>query len=598
VGRVHLLRSAVFLLAGLSLLPLRSRGQECPAGRISYIFIDNRSIFDTGSLAPDTRFLWAYRLANKLHYRTREEFIRRELLFKTGECLDTLLLAETERLLRAYSFIARADVFAVPQPDGTQHVVVDTQDEWTTKFDLGLEFEDGFRFTGVSLAEENLLGRGMLLRVFYEEDRERQDLGLELGTPRLLGTRWDGRLSLGQTRTGNFIEESLYYPFVGEVGRLAGRQSFLRRETLFSYVLPDDPLHTNLLLPFVDRRWDLVGGFRLGRPGNLTVLGAGVSGESVRFGRDPLDVEVVRRRDYSETDPATPEQLQEILPQIQERTATRINFFLGQRNLRFIQRRGLDALKGIQDVQVGTEVVVGIGRALTVTGRDGEELPDDIHSQLSLFAGGASEEWTVNAQARVEARQVYPGKGRGREWKDIFGEADAFFYWQPAAQPEHTVLFRISATGGWDVETPFQLTLGGQEAVRGYREEAFPGSRRVVLTWEDRLYLPWPAPELFDFGLSIFADIGHMDPGDVPFGVSSGWKSAIGAGIRFGLPPGTGNMARIDLAMPLESKVQLKDLVLRVSLQEVLGLLPGVRDSQLIRSLRNGVRPTIIALPW
>ena len=54
-----------------------------------------------------------------------------------GECLDTLLLEETERLLRGYRFIGDADVFAIPQPDGTQHVNIYTRDEWTTKVDLG-----------------------------------------------------------------------------------------------------------------------------------------------------------------------------------------------------------------------------------------------------------------------------------------------------------------------------------------------------------------------------------------------------------------------------------------------------------------------------
>jgi len=598
LGRYSLLRSTALLLALQALLPLASRGQECPEGRISYIFIDNRSIFDTSELSEDTRFLWAYRLANKLHFRTRKTFIRKELLFKTGECLDTLLLSETERLLRGYGFIARSDVFPVPQADGTQHVVVDTQDEWTTKVDVGLEFDNGFRFKGVSLAEENFLGRGMLLRFFFEEDREQQDLGFELQTPRVMGTRWDARLSLGSTRTGDFFEESLFYPFVGEVGHLGGRQSFLRRETLFSYALPRDPEYTHLLLPFLDRRWDLVGGIRLGEPGNLTVLGAGISGESIQFGPYPFQAELVRQNDFASTTSVSGPYLEEILPQVRERTATRINFFLGQRNLRFVQRRGLDALKGIQDIQIGTEVFLGVGRALEASGEGGRNLPNDLHIQGSVFAGGAWDQWIINAQGRMEARQVSPGRGQGRAWKDVFGEGDAYIYWQPADRPDHTVLFRLSLAGGWEVESPYQLTLGGPESLRGYREEALPGGNRVVLTWEDRMYLAWPAPELFDFGLSIFADLGHINPGDVPFGVDSGWRTSLGAGIRFGLPPGTGNMARIDLAMPVGPRAQLKDLVIRVSLKEVLGLLPGVRDPQLIRSLRNGVRPSIIALPW
>ena len=91
--------------------------------------------------------------------------------------------------------------------------------------------------------------------------------------------------------------------------------------------------------------------------------------------------------------------------------------------------------------------------------------------------------------------------------------------------------FRASGAGGWSAQTPFQLTLGGRDMVRGYRSEAFPGSQRAVFSLEDRIYLPWPAPGLFDFGLSLFLDVGQIRAGEAPFGVDSGWRAAAGAGI-------------------------------------------------------------------
>jgi hemolysin activation/secretion protein len=163
---------------------------------------------------------------------------------------------------------------------------------------------------------------------------------------------------------------------------------------------------------------------------------------------------------------------------------------------------------------------------------------------------------------------------------------------------DHTLLLRLSGAGGWSLTAPFQLTLGGRHAVRGFGDEEFPGSRRLLVSVEDRLYLPWPAPELFDFGLSLFVDLGHMHAGEVPFGMNSGWRAALGGGIRFGLPPGTTTMTRIDLALPLGRKVSPKDLILRVSLRELLGILPGFRDEQMLRSLRSGMRPDIVSPPW
>jgi len=255
-------------------------------------------------------------------------------------------------------------------------------------------------------------------------------------------------------------------------------------------------------------------------------------------------------------------------------------------------------LRGIQDIQAGTEVFIGLGRAVGVTGEGGRTLPDDLHGQISVFAGAAWDGWTFNAQINAEGRQVDAQGGQEGRWEDVFGEADAYLYWQPPALANHTLLFRVSAAGGWTVQTPYQLTLGGFQAVRGFSDQAFPGGRRIIMTLEDRIYLPWPAPQLFDFGLSFFADLGHIQPGDVPFGVDSGWRSAIGGGIRFGLPPGTRAITRIDVAAPVGPDAQIKDIILRINLQEILGILPGFRDAQLLRSLRSGVRPTVISSPW
>jgi hypothetical protein len=115
----------------------------CPGGRISQLFIDNHSIFDPEELADERRFRWAYEIVNTLHVRTRPRFIRRELLFGVGSCYDAELLEESERLLRLYPFIANADVFGLRQPDGSWHVVVDTQDEWTTKLNLAMRWDGG-----------------------------------------------------------------------------------------------------------------------------------------------------------------------------------------------------------------------------------------------------------------------------------------------------------------------------------------------------------------------------------------------------------------------------------------------------------------------
>lgn len=588
--------SLLLLFGLLSLPPPGIGGQQCAQGKISYIFVDNRSVFSTQEMDPDDPFLWAYELANALHVRTREDFIRNEVLFRAGECLDSLRLAETERLLRGYRFIRQADVFSLEQPDGSQHVVVDTQDEWTTRFDLGIRLDEGLKLFGFRITEENFLGRGMRLRLFLDQEREQQDVGMEFFTPRIMNTRWDGRLAAGTTRNGNFFEEGIMYPFAGEVGRIAARQSFMWRESLMSYSMGRDPEHSNLLLPFLDQRADLALGGRVGRPGNLTVFGLGLSRESLKFRRFPDNVELISKGDYSRTDPADSAAVAAVAGQALSRTANRITLFLGQRNLAFVKRSGLDAFDRIQDVQIGTEIFFGVGRAIRASGQGEETNPDDLHAQGTLFFGEVWPEWTVNSHLALEGRRVYGEEGGPDRWEDVFGEGDLYLYWQPRDLENHTFLFRASGAGGWSVRTPFQLTLGGRTGVRGYRMEEFPGGRRLIFTLEDRIYLSWPFPEIFDFGLSFFADLGTIRAAEAPFGRHSGWRGSVGAGVRFGFPPGTSKLARVDLALPLGHRSQLKDLILRISLEELLGLLPGIRDQQLLRSLRAGLHPHSLTL--
>ncbi|MEQ9570213.1 MAG: hypothetical protein RLN75_08505, partial [Longimicrobiales bacterium] len=134
------MRSTPVLCLALALGPLAGAAQEtCPDGRVTRVFVDNRSIFDLDELegAP---FQWAYRLANRLHYRTRPSFLRREILLAPGDCWDPFLAADSGRLLRRLGFIARSDVYGVRQPDGNWHVIVDTQDEWTTVVEVGGRF--------------------------------------------------------------------------------------------------------------------------------------------------------------------------------------------------------------------------------------------------------------------------------------------------------------------------------------------------------------------------------------------------------------------------------------------------------------------------
>ncbi|MBI4539780.1 MAG: hypothetical protein HY704_09775 [Gemmatimonadetes bacterium] len=574
------------------------RAQQCPGGRISHIFIDNHSIFDTSDPSLHERLRWAYELANRLHVSTRPEFIARELLFGEGDCFNELRLQESERILRGYPFISQVDVFPVEQDDGTRHVVVDTHDEWSTKIDLRVAFEDGLRFDGLEITEENVAGTGQATTVFYRERKEVRDFGLSWSTPQLLATRWDAQLIFGETRVGTLFEQGILYPFVGELGRWAFRERYRRHELFFAYAL-DARRHGRLshaLLSLERRSLDLTLAARIGRPGNLTILGAGIGHERLGFPGFPGSARVVVNGEFDRTEPASMPVLAAMADQATEVSGTRVNLVLGQRNLRFVRRRGLDALAAVEDVPLGTEIEATLGRTIGSLSDATISSADDLFARGRIFIAFEPGDLLVASNLWVEGRRPFAGEGSGR-WRDVLGQMDSFLYWRPPGLARHMLFARVSGSGGWAMTTPFQLTLGGRTALRGFDEDRFPGARRLVFTLEDRMALDGLLAHLMDLGAALFVEGGAAWAGDAPFSVDSGVQAALGAGIRGAFPQGSQRVFRIDVTAPITGGPAFREVIVRMSFEELLGLAAGFRDPQIERSRLRGVSAELLNFP-
>src|SRR5690606_26866356 len=109
------------------------------------------------------------------------------------------------------------------QQDGSIHVIVDTQDEWSTRVGIRMGSGGALGLEGVRVQEDNLLGSGQHVAAYYLNDEEEQVYGVTYHTPQLFTTRWDASLDLGRTPVGVRVSEAAVYPFVGEVGRWAFR---------------------------------------------------------------------------------------------------------------------------------------------------------------------------------------------------------------------------------------------------------------------------------------------------------------------------------------------------------------------------------------
>jgi hemolysin activation/secretion protein len=110
-----------------------------------------------------------------------------------------------------------------------------------------------------------------------------------------------------------------------------------------------------------------------------------------------------------------------------------------------------------------------------------------------------------------------------------------------------------------------QLTLGGDNGLRGYPLRYQAGTARALLTLEQRYYSNWYPLRLFHVGAAAFFDMGRTWGRDVTGSGSSGLLRDVGFGLRLGSSRSSfGNVIHIDLAFPLDGGSGIDDVQLLV----------------------------------
>src|SRR5579863_8322987 len=101
---------------------------EAEGAIIGRVEIATRNIFDESDPREKNGL---FRLADRLHIRTKHATIRAQLLFASGEKYLARRLAETERALRLLPYVYDARIVPVHFADGKVDIRVITKDVWT-----------------------------------------------------------------------------------------------------------------------------------------------------------------------------------------------------------------------------------------------------------------------------------------------------------------------------------------------------------------------------------------------------------------------------------------------------------------------------------
>ena len=498
--------------------PLPSFAELQAAGAvIGEVRIVNSNIFDLDDPDEDN---FLFRLANKLHVRTRPEVIKRSLLFKSGEPLSVQKIEESERVLRTNSFIYAVDIRPVAYHDGIVDIEVETRDTWTIEPGLHFSRSGGTNSTGLTLKEGNLLGTGTSVAFSQTSDVDRRGTEFAASHNNLFGSWAAVDLRVAHYDDGKRESFSFGKPFYSLDSRWAAGTSVLHDERIDSIytggVILGQYRH-KLDASEVHAGWSngLIDGF-------TRRYSAGLSYQEDVYTIDP-------------TLPPPPD-----IPPDQRLVGPYLRFEIIEDNYEKVRNRNKIARP--EFFAMGFSSAVQVGRAL-----------ESFGSTRDLWLYSAS----VSDGVRLSGTDLLGSIGLSGQYGDNHGEREALStalrYYVPHMK---RALFYAAASAD-AVRNPLDsdlLLLGGDNGLRGYPLRYQSGERRALFTIEERVYSDWYPFRLFRVGGAVFYDVGRAWGGPFQNPINPGWLSDVGFGLRILSDRASfGNILHVDIAFPLNA---------------------------------------------
>lgn len=447
-------------------------------------------VFEDGGLTPDS---WVYRLGNQLHVETKESVIRRELLFQEGEPLDPEALAQTERNLRALSFLRRARVEAQPIEAGGTGLVrvrVVVGDSWSTIPEGRLAKVGNEWVWGIGATEGNLFGLGKEIQALHSSGLDRDETYVLYRDPRLLGSRVALTSFYSDASDGHHGSFVAHRPFYSLDSRLSFRAGFEDFDRL-------DPLYEDGERVEELRHRRRYADFEVARAVRRQEASALRLHLGYRFSEDEVDLET---RKFGI--------VQVGLTSVQHdfRKVTHVNRF-----------------ERTEDVNLGNEAAAFLSvSAPSLGGEPGRsyffflsERRGFALSPRGFLLGAAS--W----QARHRGGGIENGIARFR--LDLVQKLS----------PRRTLLAKADFQHGTKLDPEVQLRLGAESGLRGYPVRQFNGSRSLLLSVEGRWFLADDVLRLVSLGVAGFVDSGFAWPEGTKVAIKD-LRSDIGVSLLLG----------------------------------------------------------------
>jgi outer membrane protein assembly factor BamA len=498
---------------------------------IGEISIDAQNIFDLSDPRENRRL---FRLADRLHMKTRARVVEKQLLFKSGDPYSQRELDESARILRSARYIYDATVQPVAVHDGKVDVAVTTRDVWTLNPGLSFGRKGGKSTSGFELEDLNILGTGSSLSAGRKSGVDRDSTLFEFKDPHL-GDSWTSMLArYANNSDGSQRGLSFDRPFYALDTHWAAGVSAADDERI-------EPLYDlgHVVDKFRERSRvaQMYGGWSAGLQDGWTRRWTiGATFDDRRFDAAP-----------GWTGPIN------LIPEDRKLIYPWIGFELVQDDYRELKNR--DQIGRTEDFYLGTRFSTRLGWAGSSFGSDRDAL---------MFSATAGHGLGPSSNSMLLLRSSLDGRLERGELRNTVLDGSIRYYLK---QSERRLFFTtLEGAVGRNLDLDNQILLGGDNGLRGYPLRYQAGESRVLLTVEQRYFTDWYPFRLFRIGGAAFFDIGRTW-GDSPVSTltstsSQGLLKDIGIGLRIGNSrSGLGNIIHVDIALPLDgdpsiSKVQ------------------------------------------
>jgi hypothetical protein len=492
---------------------------EAAGAVIGKIDIDPRNIFDE---SDERERNGLFRLANRLHIRTKRSSIKAQLLFASGDKYAARKLAETERVLRLLNYIYDARVVPVRYADGKVDIKVITKDVWTLSPGVSFGRAGGSNSSNFNLQDSNFLGWGKTLQVSRNTSVDRTSNTVSWSDPNVFGSRWTAAGAYVGSSDGTERVVQVAQPFYSLDTPWSAKITAVSFDrTISRYNLGDvvDQFNDN------EASYELSGGISSGLIDGWTKrLTFGLRYDHNTFLPTPLTYTPAKQ-----------------LPPDRTLSYPFVGFDIIEDKYKKVGDE--NQIGRTEDLYFGTEVSGEVGLSNSAFGADRNAIMLAAHLLRGFQIGDLQQLFmTSNFSSRIE-------DGRAR---NLIADVGGKYYWR--WRPDWLLYAAVSGTVTDSLDPDLQLLLGGDNGLRGYPLRYESGTSRALLTVEQRVYTDWYPFRLVRVGAAIFADMGRTWGSGVIGNSDPGMLRDVGFGFRLGnTRSGLGNVLHIDFAFPLNN---------------------------------------------